>query len=166
MMSFCMVAAQGVTLPIAIFVGRNADRLGRRPIFLVAFAVLPIRSALYVLSDNAFWLLGVQFLDGIGAGIYEALTPLLIADVMRGTGRYNLAQGGVATTQGIGASVSALAAGATVDHFGYTAAFLLLAGAAALAFLTFFTLMPEARDGSAPAAESRPGRALQGAPGE
>jgi hypothetical protein len=46
MMSFCMVAAQGVMLPIAIFVGRNADRLGRRPIFLIAFAVLPIRAAL------------------------------------------------------------------------------------------------------------------------
>ena len=49
MMSFCMVAAQGVMLPIAIFVGRNADRLGRRPIFLVAFTVLPIRAALYTL---------------------------------------------------------------------------------------------------------------------
>ena len=102
MMSFCMVAAQGVMLPIAISVGRNADRLGRRPIFLIAFAVLPIRAALYVLSDNAFWLLGVQLLDEVGAGIYEALTPLVIANVMRGTGRYNLAQGAVATTQGIG----------------------------------------------------------------
>jgi len=49
-------------------------------------------------------LLGVQLLDGVGAGIYEALTPLLIADVMRGTGRYNLAQGAVATTQGVGRS--------------------------------------------------------------
>jgi MFS family permease len=75
-------------LPIAVFVGRNADRLGRRPIFLVAFAVPPIRAALYTLSDNAFWLLSVQLLDGVGAGICEALTPLLIADVMRGTGRY------------------------------------------------------------------------------
>ena len=103
MLSFCMVAAQGVMLPIAHLVGRNADRIGRRPIFLVAFAVLPIRAALYTFSDNAFWLLGVQLLDGVGAGIYEALTPLLIADVMRGTGRYNLAQGAVATTQGVGA---------------------------------------------------------------
>ena len=92
MLSFCMVAAQGVMLPIAILVGRNADRLGRRPIFLIAFTVLPIRAALYTLSNNAFWLLSVQLLDGVGAGIYEALTPLVIADIMRGTGRYNLAQ--------------------------------------------------------------------------
>jgi len=38
MMSFCMIAAQGVMLPIAILVGRNADKLGRRPIFVIAFA--------------------------------------------------------------------------------------------------------------------------------
>ena len=107
MMSFCMVAAQGVMLPIAILVGRNADAWGRRPIFLIAFAVLPIRAALYTLSDNSFWLIGIQLLDGVGAGIYGALTPLVISDIMRGSGRFNLAQGAVATTMGIGASVSA-----------------------------------------------------------
>ncbi len=80
--------------------------------------MLPIRAALYTLSDNAFWLLGVQLLDGVGAGIYQALIPLVIADVMRGTARYNLAQGAIATTQGVGASISALATGEVTDHFG------------------------------------------------
>jgi MFS family permease len=162
MMSFCMVAAQGVMLPIAIFVGRNADRLGRRPIFLVAFAVLPIRAALYTLSDNAFWLLGVQLLDGVGAGIYEALTPLVIADIMRGTGRYNLAQGAVATTQGVGATISALAAGEVVDHFGYTVSFLFLSAAAAIAWGVFIGFMPETRDGQASALDKE-ATDLQGA---
>jgi MFS family permease len=165
MMSFCMVAAQGVMLPIAIFVGRNADRLGRRPIFLVAFAVLPIRAALYTLSDNAFWLLGVQLLDGVGAGIYQALTPLLIADIMRGTGRYNLAQGAVATTQGIGASVSALAAGEVVDHFGYSAAFLFLAAGAAIACAIFSLFMPETRNGESRAGAHEGAVAIEGARG-
>jgi hypothetical protein len=70
---------------------------------------------------------------------------LVIADVMRGTGRYNLAQGAVATTQGVGASISALAAGVAVDRFGYAFSFLALGAAAAAAFLVFFTLMPETR---------------------
>jgi MFS family permease len=146
MMSFCIVAAQGVMLPIAILVGRNADSWGRRPIFLIAFAALPIRAALYPLSDNAFWLIAIQLLDGVGAGIYQALTPLVIADIMHGTGRYNLAQGAVATTQGIGASVSALAAGVVVDHFGYSVSFLALGAAAAIAFFVFFVFMPETRN--------------------
>jgi MFS family permease len=146
MMSFCIVAAQGVMLPIAILVGRNADAWGRRPIFLIAFAALPIRAALYTLSDDAYWLIGVQLLDGVAAGIYQALTPLVIADIMHGTGRYNLAQGAVATTQGIGASISALAAGIVVDHFGYSVSFLALGAAAAIAFVVFFCFMPETRD--------------------
>jgi MFS family permease len=165
MMSFCMVAAQGVMLPIAILVGRNADGLGRRPIFLMAFAILPIRAALYTLSDNAFWLVGVQMLDGVGAGIYGALTPLVIADIMRGTGRYNLAQGAVATTQGIGASISALAAGEVTDHFGYSVSFLFLAAASAVAFVVFFALMPETRDEQA-IARARQEAAVAGARGE
>jgi MFS family permease len=162
MMSFCMVAAQGVMLPIAILVGRNADAWGRRPLFLVAFAVLPIRAALYPLSDNAFWLIGVQLLDGIGAGIYQALTPLIISDIMRGTGRFNLAQGAVATTMGIGASVSGLAAGLAVDNFGYSVSFLAFSAAAAVAFLVFFGFMPETRDAHATVHEAKP-LALDGA---
>jgi predicted MFS family arabinose efflux permease len=166
MMSFCMVAAQGVMLPIAILVGRNADAWGRRPLFLVAFAVLPIRAALYPLSDNAFWLIGVQLLDGIGAGIYQALTPLIISDIMRGTGRFNLAQGAVATTMGIGASVSGLAAGLAVDHFGYSVSFLAFSAAAAVAFLVFFCLMPETRDANATDHEAKPVALERAAVGE
>jgi MFS family permease len=162
MMSFCMVAAQGVMLPIAILVGRNADAWGRRPLFLVAFAVLPVRATLYPLSDNAFWLIGVQLLDGIGAGIYQALTPLIISDIMRGTGRFNLAQGAVATTMGIGASVSGLAAGLAVDNFGYSVSFLAFSAAAAVAFLVFFGFMPETGDAHATVHEAKP-LALDGA---
>jgi MFS family permease len=109
---------------------------------------LPVRAALYTFSDHAFWLLGVQLLDGVGAGIYEALTPLLIADIMRGTGRYNLAQGAVATTQGVGAAISALAAGIVTDRRGYSAAFLILGAAAAVACGAFLMFMPETRETS------------------
>jgi hypothetical protein len=38
---------------------------------------------LYTFSDNSFWLIGVQLLDGVGAGFFGALTPLVIADIMR-----------------------------------------------------------------------------------
>ena len=79
----------------------------------------------------------------VGAGIFGALTPLVIADIMRGTGRYNLAQGAVATAQGIGASLSGLFAGVIVDRFGYGAAFLSLGAVAAVALAVFAIGMPE-----------------------
>ena len=143
MMSACIVAAQAIMLPIALLVGRTADSWGRKPLFLAGFAILPVRAVLYTFSDNSFWLIGVQLLDGVGAGIFGALTPLVIADIMRGTGRYNLAQGAIATMQGIGASLSGLAAGVIVDHFGYGAAFLTLGAAAGVALTVFALAMPE-----------------------
>jgi MFS family permease len=143
MMSACIVAAQAVMLPIALLVGRTADSWGRKPLFLAGFGILPIRAVLYTLSDNSFWLIGVQLLDGVGAGVYGALTPLVIADIMRGTGRYNLALGAIATAQGIGASLSGLAAGEIVDHFGYSAAFLALGAAAGAALIVFALRMQE-----------------------
>jgi MFS family permease len=145
MMSFCVIAAQLVMLPVAVISGRRADRWGRKPILLAAFAILPIRAVLYTLSNNREWLIGVQVLDGIGAGILGTLTPLVVADLMRGTGRYNLALGAVATVQGIGASLSGLAAGVLVDRSGYGAAFLAAGAAAAVALVVCLTLMPETR---------------------
>ncbi len=41
MMSSCIIAAQLIMLPVALAVGRTADRLGRKPILLLGFAVLP-----------------------------------------------------------------------------------------------------------------------------
>ena len=143
MMSSCIIAAQLITLPVALAVGRTADRLGRKPILLLGFAVLPVRAALYTISDQAPWLIAVQLVDGVGAGIFGAITPLVIADLMRGTGRYNLAQGGVATAQGVGASLSGLTAGILVDHLGYSAAFLAFGAAACAALAVLFPAMPE-----------------------
>ena len=136
-MSACIIAAQLVTLPFALMVGRTADSWGRKPVFLLGFAILPLRAALYTVSDDSAWLIGVQLLDGVGAGIYGALAPLVIADIMQGTGRFNLAQGAIATVQGIGASLSGLFAGEIVDHLGYSAAFLALGAAALLALIVF-----------------------------
>ena len=145
MLSACIIAAQLIMLPIALAVGATADRFGRKPILLIGFGILPVRALLYTFSDQSWWLIGVQVLDGVGAGIFGAITPLLIADLMRGTGRYNVAQGAVATMQGVGASMSGLAAGVIVDHAGYDAAFLALGGAALLAFLALLLWMPETR---------------------
>jgi MFS family permease len=152
MMSSCIIAAQLIMLPVALAVGRTADRLGRKPILLAGFAVLPIRALLYTASDSAPWLIAVQLLDGVGAGILGAITPLVIADLTRGTGRYNLAQGAVATVQGIGASLSGLAAGLIVDHFGYAIAFLTFAAAACAALAALSLAMPE----TAPMASRQP----------
>ena len=145
-MSLCILAAQVVMVPMAILVGRKADTWGRKPLFLAGFLILPIRGVLYTLSDNPAWLVGVQLLDGIGAGLFGALFPLIVADLTWGTGRFNVTRGAVQAAQGIGASLSMTIAGLIVMAAGYSAAFLTLAAIAASGLVLFWAAMPETKD--------------------
>lgn len=97
----CIITAQIIMVPIAILVGHKADTWGRKPIFLAAFAVLPIRGFLYTLSQDPYYLVSIQILDGIGAGIFGALFYIVIADLTQGTGHYNLALGAASTCWGL-----------------------------------------------------------------
>jgi MFS family permease len=154
LMSACITAAQLVMVPMAMLVGSRADRWGHKRFFLAALLILPIRGALYTLSDNAAWLVGVQLLDGIGAGIFGAIFPVIVADLMRNTGRFNVAQGVIITAQSIGAALSTALAGVVVVEAGYSAAFLTLGAVAAIGFGVCWAFLPETR--SAPdARESR-----------
>jgi len=145
----CIITAQIVMVPMAILVGHKADAWGRKPIFLVGFAVLPIRGVLYTLTENPYALVSIQILDGIGAGIFGALFFIVIADLTKGTGHYNLAQGASSASWGLGAALSNGIAGYIVNSFGYSAAFLFLAACAVLAFLVFWLGVPETRDAEA-----------------
>jgi predicted MFS family arabinose efflux permease len=114
--------------------------------WLSGFLILPIRGVLYTLSDNPYWLVGVQLLDGVGAGIYGAIFPIVVADLMRGTGRFNVAQGAIITAQGVGAALSTTLAALVVVHAGYSAAFITLGGVAAVGAVAFLFAMPETKD--------------------
>ncbi|WP_051345933.1 MFS transporter [Bradyrhizobium sp. th.b2] len=143
LMSVCIIAAQMVMVPVAMLVGRKADVWGRKPIFATALAVLAVRGALYPLSDNPYWLVSVQLLDGVGAGIFGALFPLVIADLTHGTGHFNISQGAIATATGLGGALSTAVAGFIIVHAGYSAAFLFLAAVACAGLIGYCALMPE-----------------------
>jgi MFS family permease len=149
LMSACITAAQVVMVPMAMLVGARADRWGHKRFFLAALLILPIRGALYTLSDNMAWLVGVQLLDGIGAGIFGAIFPVIVADLMRNTGRFNVAQGAVITAQSIGAALSTTLAGLVVVNGGYSAAFLTLGAVAAVGAVVCWLALPETQVRSA-----------------
>jgi MFS family permease len=144
-MSACIIAAQVVMVPVALWSSRLAESWGRRPTFLIGFAVLPIRGLLYTLTDDPRWLVAIQLLDGIGAGIFGVVGILVIADLTKGTGRFNLMQGTLATATGIGASASNYLTGLIVSRFGFNAGFTVLAAIAGAALAFYGLAMPETR---------------------
>jgi MFS family permease len=138
-----MTASQLVFVAMAAVSGRLAGRIGRKPLFVFAFGALAARGVLYTVSAQPFWLIAVQCLDGLGAGTFGVVSVLIIADLTRGTGRFNAAQGAVAAAQGTGAFLSNALAGALAKGFGVNAAFLVLAGIAAAGLVFFAGWMPE-----------------------
>jgi MFS family permease len=156
-MSACVVTTQFTITLIAAWAGRTAGTWGRKPLLLLGFGVLPVRGILYTLTNNMYLLVGIQVLDGIGAGIFGVVSVLVVADLTRGTGRFNLTLGAIATAVGIGAALSQTIAGAIVHHFDDRAGFLFLASVAAAALLMLWLFMPETLEWKAAAAPARGG---------
>ncbi|HEY9759063.1 MAG TPA: MFS transporter [Oculatellaceae cyanobacterium] len=141
--SACIITAQVVMVPASILAGHFAETWGRKPVFLLAMMVLPLRGFLYTLSNSPYLVVPVQLLDGIGAGIFGVLVSVIVADLTAGTGRYNSARGVVMTAQGIGAALSNLTAGAIVQAAGYRAGFLSLTLVALIGLVICYVWLPE-----------------------
>jgi MFS family permease len=72
-----------------------------------------------------------------------ALFPLVVADLTRGTGHFNISQGAIATAAGLGGALSTAVAGFIIVKAGYSAAFLFLAVVAGAGLTGFCIMMPE-----------------------
>jgi MFS family permease len=142
-MSACIIVTQTIIALTATRIGRMAAQWGRRPLLLAGFGVLPIRGMLYTVTSSVPLLIGIQVLDGLANAIFGVVSILVIADLTRGTGRFNITQGTLAASVGIGASFSTTLAGYLVQRAGYSVSFLCLAAIAAFASILLFTLVPE-----------------------
>jgi predicted MFS family arabinose efflux permease len=141
----CIVVPQLVVAGFAPWVGRLADSWGRRPLLFVCFAALALRGVLFALVMSPHLVVAVQILDGVCAAILGVTLPLVVADITRGTGRFNLGLGVVGSAVGIGAALSTTLAGYAIDHFGRTFAFCGLASVAVCGLASLWLLLPETR---------------------
>ncbi|HEX9463095.1 MAG TPA: MFS transporter [Alphaproteobacteria bacterium] len=140
-----LVVPQLLTALVAGWVAHRADEWGRKPLMLIGLATASLRAVCFAFAGNAWLLVPIQLFDGLSAAIIGVLTPLVIADLTRGTGRYNLAQGAAGTAIGIGAAVSMAGSGYLVQHFGYTAGFLTLGAIAACGIVVLWLLLAETK---------------------
>ena len=139
----CIVVPQLVVAILSPWVGRRAQIWGRRPLLIIGFAALPIRGLLFAFISNPTVLLAVQIFDGVTAAVFAVMVPLVVADLTRGTGHFNLGQGILGTATGIGAALSATLAGYLTDRFGSATAFASLATIALAGLMLVWFLMPE-----------------------
>jgi len=140
-----VIAAQVAAAASAAGTGRLARARGRKPALLLAFGTLTVLAVLLTLSHNPFYLIGMQSLGGVCIGLFGVTGILVIADLTKGSGSFNAAQGAVASATGIGAFLSNLAAGLIARHAGQNTAFLTLAGVAALGLVFTWRLLAETR---------------------
>jgi MFS family permease len=122
--SALVVVPQIIVALLAPWVGRTANTWGRRPLLLIGLGVVPIRSGLFALTTDPALLVVIQLLDGLTGAVLGVLTALVIADITKGTGRFNLAQGLVGTLSGVGAALSTSISGLIAERFGQMAGFL------------------------------------------
>jgi MFS family permease len=141
--SALIMVPQVIVAIIAPWAGRRANTWGRRPLLLVGFAALPIRALIFAWTTDPMILIVAQVLDGVSATMLGVLTALIVADLTAGTGRFNLAQGFVGTTSGVGASLSTALSGLVAGSLGRAAGFLGIAAVALAAVLLLWLLMPE-----------------------
>jgi MFS family permease len=148
--AFCILAPQFVVAAIAPWVGRTAQSWGRRPLLVLCYVPLCIRSLVFATSNDPSVIVAAQLLDGLSAAVLGVLVPLVIADTTRGTGHFNLAQGVVGVAVGIGASFSTTLAGYVADMHGVAVAFLFLGSVGLSGLMLVLALMPETRDAPLP----------------
>jgi len=150
LIAVCIVVPQLLVATLSPWVGRQAQVWGRRPLLLIGFAALPIRGILFASVTSPQLLVIVQLLDGVTAAVLSVMVPLVVADLTRGSGHFNLGLGLIGTFVGIGASLSATLAGYVSDHLGSPAAFAGLAAIALLGLTVLWLSMPETRPAEEP----------------
>jgi MFS family permease len=142
-MSACIIVTQCVIAGTAASVGRLAGQVGRKPLLLFGFGVLPVRGVLYSMTHVTSALIGIQLLDGVANSIFGVVSILLVADRMRGKGHFNLAQGALAVCVGLGAALSNTYGGMLAHRFSFGASFVGLASVGLLGFGLLWLGVPE-----------------------
>ena len=144
-LSICILVPQFVVVAIAPWIGVKAQSWGRRPLLLLTFVALSARGAIFAVTSDPYLLVAAQLFDGISAASLGVLVPLIIADVTRGSGHFNFAQGLIGAAVGIGASFSTTLAGFIADTSGPAITFLLLACVGVIGLVFVFAAVPETR---------------------
>jgi MFS family permease len=144
-MAGCIVLAQVVMVIVAFSLGFIINKIGRKPILLFAFIFLILRALLFSITENSYYLLIIQLLDGISAGIFGVVAVVMVSDLATGTGRFNFLLGALGLCVGIGSSLSNIIAGFITKAYGFHVGFISLAFMATIGLFTYAFALQETK---------------------
>jgi MFS family permease len=149
-LSGLIIVPQIMTALFAPWVGYHSEKRGRKWLLLIGFALVPLRAALLAFTKGYAFLVMAQLLDGVTGAIIGVLTIVVVTDLTKGTGRFNLAQGAVGALIGIAASVSTLATGFLFERIGPVGGFIAIAAVAAAATALIWLFVSETKTADDP----------------
>lgn len=121
-MAVWILVAQLTMIPMSFIGARIAERRGVTGLLLVSCGVLAARSIVAAATSGPWWVLAIEVMDGIGAGLISVTGPIAITNLTYGGGRSQTALGSVGAMRGAAAAISALVGGAVAGHLGWSAA--------------------------------------------
>jgi len=139
----CILVPQAVVALLSPWVGRTAERLGRRPMLLLGWASLPLRGVLLAVLPNPYLLVAVQAISGVSGAVFGVMVPVIADDVTLGARRFNLCIGIFGLAVMAGGALSTTLAGWLADTAGDAVAFLGLAVAGLAGTALVWLAMPE-----------------------
>lgn len=133
---------QGITAQVLRSI---IEKVAPKNLLIAAHFVLIIRCTMIISMiqwwDNEYMLIATQVLDGVGAGIYDTLLPLMVSLLTDGTGRFGFTYSLILTCWRLGHGASFLLGEAIVHAVSYQAAFLTFVGIAIFSLLWLVILV-------------------------
>jgi MFS family permease len=166
----CIIVAQIFMVVSAKVCGTYSGKYGRKDIFLIGLASVPLRCLILTLllqlrgdvhngEGGGLYLniliLSTQILDGVGAGVFGTMYILVTSDISMGTGRFSMTLGLTTAAMSIGGTVSGYLGQALAQDRGYQEAFMILTVLSTIPFLGYYFFMPETLSSLAKANDPR-----------
>ena len=140
-----ILVPQAIVAAISPLIGRRAESSGRRPLLLIGWALIPLQGLLFVILPGPFALAFGSLLNAFSGAIFGVMMAVVVADLTRRTGGFNLTLGALGVAISVGASLSTLFAGVAAAAFGARIAALGLAIVGACGAALLWAGMPETR---------------------
>ncbi|MEV0692093.1 MFS transporter [Streptomyces sp. NPDC050388] len=140
-----------VCASLLILFGTLGDRVGRRRVLLLGYALFGVASGIAALADNAQVLIAARVLLGVGGAMIMPATLSILRQVFPDRRERALAIGIWSAVAAVGAAVGPLLGGFLLEHFWWGSVFLINIPLMLVSLPVGRILLPESKgDGSGP----------------